>query len=435
MKHLYRLWWITLFFKLIISYWLPLFHDEAYYWFWGHHLQLSYYDHPPAVAWLFFIGQWLEPFGSAVRWPGVLLGHLTLLIWIEILKPHFTKTQFLWWFTLALTLPFVGPGSLIITPDVPLMFFWSLSIYCFLKAAKTDDLKWYLSLGLSLGFGFLSKYHIVIFPLGAIYWLIHIKKAPRLWPLTISILGFFLGSSPVWIWNMQHDFASFTFQLKHGLESEAWDPMWPLTYILGQIALMTPYLFYTSISKKPPPELSWLKPFTFAPILFFLATSFRGPVEANWPLPAYLPLIALAVASVQHYKHIKNTVVFCTALFITILIATPMNQTWIHKKTKLREFDEFDPIVEVVNKYEPAFFRSYQMASKVNFETKKLRYKLRGFNRPDFYDYLIQSKPNNNYFVFVEKGEILPSWARQNHSIVSRTPVGAKFEVLEVHIK
>ena len=38
-----------------------VFMDEAYYWMWGQHPALSYYDHPPLNAWL------LEPVVGAVR--------------------------------------------------------------------------------------------------------------------------------------------------------------------------------------------------------------------------------------------------------------------------------------------------------------------------------------------------------------------------------
>ena len=44
-----KLWIIGLLFKLGFSAWLPLFSDEAYYWVWSHHPQLSVEDeHAPS---------------------------------------------------------------------------------------------------------------------------------------------------------------------------------------------------------------------------------------------------------------------------------------------------------------------------------------------------------------------------------------------------
>ena len=43
--------------KLALAAYIPFFYDEAYYWFWGNNLRLSYYDHPPFVSYLYFLGQ------------------------------------------------------------------------------------------------------------------------------------------------------------------------------------------------------------------------------------------------------------------------------------------------------------------------------------------------------------------------------------------
>src|SRR5438128_8966205 len=52
---------------------LPPFDDELYYWCWSRDLQLSYYDHPPMVAYM--IRGTTELFGTsvfAIRLPAVL---------------------------------------------------------------------------------------------------------------------------------------------------------------------------------------------------------------------------------------------------------------------------------------------------------------------------------------------------------------------------
>jgi 4-amino-4-deoxy-L-arabinose transferase-like glycosyltransferase len=54
---------------------VPPFDDELYYWCWSRDLQLSYYDHPPMVAYLIRLST--ELFGDtilAIRLPGVLSG-------------------------------------------------------------------------------------------------------------------------------------------------------------------------------------------------------------------------------------------------------------------------------------------------------------------------------------------------------------------------
>ena len=42
--------------RLLLAAHLELHFDEAYYWYWSKNLQLSYFDHPPAVAWFISAG-------------------------------------------------------------------------------------------------------------------------------------------------------------------------------------------------------------------------------------------------------------------------------------------------------------------------------------------------------------------------------------------
>ncbi|RME16471.1 MAG: hypothetical protein D6797_04435, partial [Bdellovibrio sp.] len=81
-----RILLFSLLIKFVLALFLPLFPDEAYYWVWSHHLQLSYFDHPPFIAWLLTLGHPLENILQAVRWPAVIFGHLTLILWLIYLK-------------------------------------------------------------------------------------------------------------------------------------------------------------------------------------------------------------------------------------------------------------------------------------------------------------------------------------------------------------
>ena len=122
------LWIATLIVKLLLSGFLPLAPDEAYYWVWSHNFQLSYFDHPPFVAWLFAIAQPLESVFSLVRWPAVLLGHLAYWFWLPLFRDILDNRGLLVWSALWLLSPLTGPGSMVVTPDLPLLFFWPLAL-------------------------------------------------------------------------------------------------------------------------------------------------------------------------------------------------------------------------------------------------------------------------------------------------------------------
>lgn len=437
MKALLYFWLFGLFVKLIVSYFLPLVSDEAYYWFWSHHLQLSYYDHPPFIAWLFRLGHLFENFGHAVRWPAVLLSHFTLLIWCFILYPVISLKKIHWWMELALFSPLIGYGSIVMTPDLPLLFFWSLALLCLTKIEKDTHWGWYIGLGLSLGLGFSSKYHMILFLPCLIVWMFmdgRLKTLKTKW-IFISILAGVISSLPVFIWNFQNDFASFRFQLKHGLSAPQWNIHWPLEYIFAQVLLLFPPIFYFSLKWNKTSRLKWLPVFAWGPLIFFLFTSLKGHVEANWPIIAYPAVFALAVNNLQNIKWIRITTFFWS--FIVFLISIQSLNRWDFLNIELpkaKEFHEFQPLLPFVEQYQPIFVHSYQMASKLSYDLKRPIYKLKGSHRTDFFDFIAESNPVTDHFFFAtETGWSLPyEWQKQGYSVIKKIHIDERFFILEI---
>ncbi|MCB0370340.1 MAG: glycosyltransferase family 39 protein, partial [Bdellovibrionales bacterium] len=238
----------TLVLKLILAYYLPLLPDEAYYWVWSHHPQLSYFDHPGMISWLFSLGHFLEPYGNAIRWPAIFFNHLNYIFWFLIFKElNISNTKFYSWMVLTLLFPILGFGSILLTPDLPLMLFWSSCLYYLIRVLKSENLSNYALLGASLGLGFLSKYHIVLFPIIGFIYLFKEKK----WSLinkkgiALTVLFGFIFSFPVLYWNFENHFQSFIFQFNHGLKSESWRWQWPVEYLVGHfLLLIPPFVFY-----------------------------------------------------------------------------------------------------------------------------------------------------------------------------------------------
>ncbi|MCB0412203.1 MAG: glycosyltransferase family 39 protein [Bdellovibrionales bacterium] len=417
MKSLKTLFIWTLIAKLLLSAWLPLTADEAYYWVWSHSLDWSYFDHPAMVAVLYRFGHIFENLGSAVRWPGVLLGHATLGLWILLLKRHLSRNQIYWFALIALTAPMTGPGSLIITPDTPMLFFWSL---LFLKVDRLRPEKLFadsLIVGALLGLGFDSKYTIVLFAPLALYLLFKTaRNIPEALQGLFTALGAFaLFSFPVWWWNLHHDWLSLGFQMNHGLESKKWNPKWPLEYVLGQIALIFPtILYFASKARNVPLQLKYAAWF---PIAFFFLTSFRAYPEANWPLMSYLPLIGLAVIGSKNLNWAKTTIgIWISCLILTLGFVAFQNSGWVQTHTKLKEMNRYNDVTRFAQTHEPLYARTYQMASKLSFELKKPIFKLAGMNRFDFYDLQEQSLPKDRYFwLITEEYDELPEFVREHY--------------------
>lgn len=412
MKKFWHIWGLSLIIKLIISALLPLSADEAYYWVWAQRPQLSYFDHPPMISWLFYLGHFLEPFLNSVRWPAVLLGHLIIAIWFSILKDSISFEKFRVWIWLALLSPLVGFGSIILTPDLPVLFFWSLSLSLMLKALKEEHWYYYAAFGASLGLGFCSKYHIVLFIPCLFLYLFFSKKWHQVsWRgvFFTALLGL-ICSLPVVIWNFQNNFASFEFQLKHGLEKSTYNIEWTTSYLIGQVLLVFPLMFWAALKAKVPRDLSWLYFFGWGPLLFFFATSFRASTEANWPIIGHPAILALALFHPKVQSWLKYYIAFWGLLMTIVLgsILVPSFRT-IHEK--LEEPYLFQEMSPLVSEYSPLYADSYQLAASLWYFTKTPIYKLKEMSRFDFFDSFSQAVPQGNrFYLITKKGNSLPAW-------------------------
>lgn len=412
--NLFFLFWLLLLgIKLLIATFIPIFPDEAYYWVWSKHLQLSYFDHPAMTSWLFFLGTPFESFFSATRLPGVLLGHFSIWIWFNLIG-NYLSNQGKCFLLLVLTLnPLSGLGGLILTPDIPLVFFWSLSLWCFLIFSNNPNLVSAAILGASLGGGFCSKYHIVLFFPAALGYLWHSQKIKNIRFINLFLVGLFflIFSFPTWWWNYKNDFVSFRFQLNHGLGSEI-SLNTVLKYIIDQSLLVFPLMLFLALKKLNNTKLIWLQYFAWTPLVFFLLTSAKGSVEANWPIAGYPALLSLAIInSPRKPRWIFATI--STWLIATVLVLSQITFEWLpFKISKINEATIYKQVLPYTNTDKVLYVSSYQMASMLSFHKKSMIYKLRGVNRIDFFDFLDESEPKADSFYWLS-GDLaqLPEWA------------------------
>jgi 4-amino-4-deoxy-L-arabinose transferase-like glycosyltransferase len=106
---------------------VPLLGDEAYYWLWSRNLDLSYFDHPPMVAYLIKIFTLFSNKIYMVRMTSVFCMTICSLYTYKLAKEIYNeKVAFLSLITLILS-PTTIVGYRVITPDSPLVLFWSMS--------------------------------------------------------------------------------------------------------------------------------------------------------------------------------------------------------------------------------------------------------------------------------------------------------------------
>lgn len=407
----------------MLAYFIPMTPDECYYWVWSQKLQLSYFDHPPFIAWLFKLSSLLPPLAGISRFPAVILGHITLWIWLCIWKkisPTIQENEYERWLLFFLLSPMIGLGSLIATPDVPVVFFWSLSILFTINIFEKQKLIDYIFLGLSLGLGFCSKYHIVLFvPILLLYLIFEKKLRFVRWPYALAtITTGFLFSLPVIIWNYQNGFSSFLFQIHHGLGRTSYKFYWTWTYVLAQMAVIFPTVIYFAIKNKTSEKNRFLSYCAWGPLVFFFISSFKGLVEINWPIISYPSVLTLALIKDSHTKALRWTqyIWLCMIAIVLIQVLSPINLLGDRQETnKANELIEFSTIVPARDKYDPLYASTYQMASWVWHKTKKPFYKLHKMSRKDLFDDFEQGMPKSYpIFVAMKDQTALPEWIENN---------------------
>jgi 4-amino-4-deoxy-L-arabinose transferase-like glycosyltransferase len=447
MKPFYTFWIFTLLIKIFVSYWVPMSADEAYYWIWSLNPQLSYYDHPPLISWILSIGNVLRdihPF--LIRFPGILLGHLTLLVWLEIFRfllpktnnnQHiFEKTQFRSFLWLVLLSPLLGLGSIIQTPDLPLVFFWSLSIFWLIKYISIPSLATAMLLGATLGIGFLAKYHMVLFIPPLILWLLVERKWSVIRPqhLFAAILVGLVFCLPVVLWNVQNDFVSFKFQLNHGLSRPDYKFEWTWSYLLGQLFLLSPLVAYAVFKSKLDGVARALYYFGFFPIVFFFGTSFFALVEANWPIAAFPSLLAIAALSNIRQIHVWITSGFWLSIYSILFVAVMFfsHKVDVSKFTEESFIRKWEPQIKI---YEPLFFDTYQNASLYSWVKQAPYCKLSGVGRLDYFDFVGECKPKESVFYFFANLDTNPpEWVTEEGKYTFRVvdTVDAKFKIYRI---
>jgi 4-amino-4-deoxy-L-arabinose transferase-like glycosyltransferase len=192
--------------------------DEAYYWTWSKEHVLSFLDHPPMVAWFIRFGTAL--FGDSnfgVRFAGLLAMLATQLLLADI---TWRVTRDARAVLLAVLMPeaavYYGLLMAKVAPDTALIPFAVAMVWSLVRLTESGNPRWWLAAGLFGGLSLLSKFTAVMFaPAIAAFalvpaWRMRWLKSPYPYAAALIALILFL---PVLIWNAQHDWASFRFQL------------------------------------------------------------------------------------------------------------------------------------------------------------------------------------------------------------------------------
>ena len=296
--------------RLVAAAWTPLTFDEAYYWIWSKHLAFGYYDHPPGVAVVIRLGTMIAGDTElGVRLVSILLALPMSFAVFRSAEILFSGKRVAANATILLNATLMAAvGTLIVTPDSPLLVASSFVLFFLAKVLESGRGTWWLAVGAAAGLALLSKYTAMFFGPAIVIWLISVPKL-RKWffsPwLYLGGLVALIVFSPVIFWNADHHWVSFIKQLGRSEVSQ-----FRLAFIgeliPTQIAFATPFVFILgamglyALARREGGALAsraLINAMFWVITLYFLWHSLHARVEANWFAPVYPPLAIAAAAA------------------------------------------------------------------------------------------------------------------------------------------
>jgi 4-amino-4-deoxy-L-arabinose transferase-like glycosyltransferase len=298
--------------RLIAAAFTPITFDEAYYWMWSKHLAGGYYDHPPMVAVVIRLGTMIAgdtEFG--VRLVSILLALPMSWAVYQAAAVLFGGRREAATSAILLNVTLMAAvGTMIVTPDAPLLVASSFVLYSLAKVLETGRGAWWLAVGLAVGAALLSKYTALFFGPAILLWLVAVPKLRRwfvsLW-LYLGGLVALLMFAPVILWNADHHWVSFIKQMGRA-RIEDFRPAFIAELIPTQIAFATPLVFILgamglhALFHRRAGALAarvLIGAMFWTIVAYFVWHSLHARVEANWFAPVY-PAFAVAAAVAAH---------------------------------------------------------------------------------------------------------------------------------------
>jgi len=337
---------------------LPLSFDESYFWLWSKRLAISYFEHPPLIAFAIRSGTFL--LGDTEL--GVRLASLVASVaasWAvfraaALLMPDRSRA----WLACAYlnaTLMMASQG-MAATPDIFVVAAAAVLLLAVVELQVTGNGGWWLAAGSAVGAAALAKYTSFFLGLSLVLWTAASPQGRRWlaspWPYVAALITS-VCFGPNLIWNEAHGWMSFKYQFGRIVVGRP-----GLTYILefigAQIALASPFILaLAGIGLALNSRLrTWRRPVSIAvaviwPAAFYFAFhSLHDRVQGNWPSFIYPSLAILAASAESKREGLRHFIAVCHRFALptaSLLLAVSYLQTW----TGLIPIGKSDPIARM----------------------------------------------------------------------------------------
>ena len=355
--------------SLIAAVSTELYFDEAYYWMYAQFLDWGYFDHPPAVAVMIWLGSFLGKNELSVRIVNVLLMTASLAIIYRAVKP---SNPLIFCLTLFSFLIFHLSGFVAL-PDTPFLFFALLFMLAYKNFLASPSRWCWAQLGVAAALMLYSKYHgalVIVCVIGS-----NVRLLTNYRFYLAGATALILFSPHLW-WQIHHDFPSLQYHLID--RAKPYQINQTLEYLFGNIpfqgglvsvALLIASFRYRATNRWEK-ALQWN---LYGTLLFFFLVTFKGQfIEPNWTIFCAFPLLYLGYRGVETARWFGSyQVLACVFAAILLLLKIHLIYPLVYiKKDRVWDFHQnrrFVREVQALAEGNLMVANDYKIASLLNF--------------------------------------------------------------------
>ena len=422
-----------------------LFGDEAQYWLWSNVPDLGYYSKPPLLAWILSLYTYL--FGSnfeTLKYLPVIFYFLNSYVVYLLSYENLKKKDLAIISALSFyLLPSVSISSFLLSTDIVLIFFCSLSLLFLLKFRKKPNIKNIVILGILFGLSFLAKYAAIYYILSLLLIVLFDKKLRKnttFFNFLIFLIVFIIVFFPNILWNIQNDWITLSHTSDNaGLTRVKPNFVGGFEFLSSQIFMLGPMLFFIFIYNikkiKFTFETKFLIIFSLPVFFIVMVESVLVRANANWAAVGFVPIFLLIISHVYIYSRkliIYNNIlclVFCLILF-----------SLIGSSSQLKVFDRISGISEFSEKIATKYFKKINylivedrlLYSSLSYYLKDKNIKILTPHKPDkgiksHFQLSSPLKPKHNInFIYIGDPSSI-NYLEQEFKINKREQINAKF--------
>ena len=361
--------------------------DEAYYALYGEHLAWGYFDHPPMVGLMTFLGSLCFSGNMGVRCCTLLASCLSL--WVLWRLSHPTKgtlgtpvgANVALFLIIACSVTLLNIYGFVTTPDVPLFLFSALVLWVYQEYLQRKTWGRALLMGVLIACMVYSKYHALLFLFLIVLSNWSLLKDGKFYAACLLAL---LLLTPHLLWQVETDFPSIRYHLVQRNEPFRWS--YVLEYLPNQLLLFNPFTFgamvYVLIKHRADDLFErGLRFVAIGFFVFFWLMTLRGHVEPHWTFLCCIPVVVLlyrkSLSDRKLKRYIQYAVLSSLLLVVAmrVLLLTPLADPYgFHGKER-----QYQAIGKVAGDCPVVFQGSFQQPALYHFFTGKESSSLRSY--------------------------------------------------------